>query len=124
TLVGIDYYVAEVCDPVEHSPGYLIDGFNMSNFVLPSYWVPELAEGPFDFLDTVPAPLTPYAGELMYTATNYQGSQNYVLVSSPRQPEVLDNIPQEILFSQRRPNDRNRGFLGDLHLLHLIEETD
>jgi len=124
TMISIDYFVAEVCDPVEHSPGYLIDGFNMSNFVLPSYWVPELAEGPFDFLDTVPAPLTPYAGELMYTATNSYGSQNYILSSSPYDPETLQHIPQEILFSSRRPNDRGRGRgnAGDLHLMHLIED--
>lgn len=58
----VDAYIREVCDPVQFTPGYVICGLNVSNFVLPSYWTNDLPEGPYDFLNTVQAPLVPFAG--------------------------------------------------------------
>jgi hypothetical protein len=59
----IDFYYNEVCDPVEYSPGYVIHDFNVANFVLPSYWEINLPAGPYDFLNTVLSPFTPFQGE-------------------------------------------------------------
>lgn len=94
----IDYYTGEVCDPVEFTPGYIINCLFVSNFVLPSFWVQNLTIGPFDFLDTVPGPFTPFAGQLTYIHTSDAGSQNYTLYSSPYDPEVLIRIPGRVIF--------------------------
>lgn len=51
----------EVCDPVQ-SGSYLVDGFTMSNFVLPSFFDPDDKDGPWDFLGQLSAPLACHAG--------------------------------------------------------------
>jgi hypothetical protein len=45
----------EVCDPVE-GDGYEIDGVQVSNFVLPSWFNPHMHTGPFDHLGKLTAP--------------------------------------------------------------------
>lgn len=78
----LNFYVHEVCDPVEFAPGYKIDGQWVSNFVLPSFWIWGREEGPFDFLDTVVAPLTPYAGLLQFFKFGPCGlAKNLIIVS-------------------------------------------
>lgn len=79
----IDLFVEEVCDPVEFTPGYLLCGLNVSNFVLPSYWVNGLSTGPFDFLNTVPAPFTPFQGEQSFAEVGLCGTEQFVEVSLP-----------------------------------------
>lgn len=81
---SVDFFSGEVCDPVEFNPGYLFCGLSVSNFVLPSYWVPGLKKGPFDFLNTVPAPLTPFTGEQDYYKAGCTGLELFSRVSLPR----------------------------------------
>jgi hypothetical protein len=62
---GQAFYFCEAADPVEGQPGYFshhagVD-YAMSNFVLPSYFVPN-APGPYDHGGYVHAPLTPAPG--------------------------------------------------------------
>lgn len=94
----LNFYVHEVCDPVEFAPGYKIDGEWVSNFVLPSFWIWGREEGPFDFLDTVVAPLTPYAGLLQFFKFGPCGvAKNLIIVSlsvdqggNPLDPFIVD----------------------------------
>ena len=53
-------YNLEVCDPVEHQV-YEINGFPVSDFVTPRFYL-NSASGPYNFLDTIPAPFTPAPG--------------------------------------------------------------
>ena len=80
----VDAFFNEVCDPVENAPGYRIDGISVSNFVLPSYWINDLATGPFDFQLTVPAPLTPFAGTQTFIQFGPCGGELLELVSVPQ----------------------------------------
>jgi hypothetical protein len=56
------HYVGETADPTEFAPGYKIDGVWVADFVLPSYWKREFEVGPYNFLDTIISPLSPYKG--------------------------------------------------------------
>lgn len=58
------FYEGEVCDPVEFTPGYVINDLFVADFVLPSWYVTTLTKGPFSFLETTTAPLTPQNGEI------------------------------------------------------------
>lgn len=78
----------EVCDPVSYNKGYKIDGLNVANFVLPSYWVNDLEQGPFDFLDTVQEPFTPYGGEQDLLVIEPCGTFDVFVISPP--PCVAD----------------------------------
>jgi hypothetical protein len=79
---SINEFINEVCDPVESTPGYVMCGYNVSNFVLPSYWT-YLSTGPYDFLNTVSAPFTPFAGEQSFIQVGPCGAENFVIVSLP-----------------------------------------
>lgn len=87
----IDFYSGEICDPVEFNPGYVIDDFNVANFVLPSWFVPNLGKGPFDFLNKTRRPFTPFEGEVNIIRANQTGdrlvSLDYVSAASdPKHP--------------------------------------
>jgi hypothetical protein len=56
-------YDYEACDPVE-ADGYMVNGVNLSNFVLPAWYVTG-RPGPYDFLGKLQAPLTIDAGGYM-----------------------------------------------------------
>lgn len=49
-------WAGEVCDAVENDH-YTIDGVEVSNFVLPSYFQPPKAKVPYDFLGKIVSPL-------------------------------------------------------------------
>ena len=55
-------YLPEICDPVQDpSQAYLINGYHVSNFVLPTFYEP--ARGlPFDHCNNLRAPLQPAPG--------------------------------------------------------------
>lgn len=74
------WYIAEVCDPVQDL-SYVIRGIFVSDFVLPSYWIITEARGPFSFLNTVPAALTPYSGVQNYVESSDCGTFNFTKTS-------------------------------------------
>jgi hypothetical protein len=76
-------FFQEVCDPVSFSRGYRRNGLNVANFVLPSYWVNDLPEGPFDFLNTVEEPLIPFSGEQDLILSFACGSLGVTITSPP-----------------------------------------
>ncbi len=95
-------FINEVCDPVEFTPGYVLDGLNVSDFVLPSFWLYNLETGPYSFLNTVPAPLTPFAGELSVAEFGCCEAENLLLYSNPPQygnPNIVYTIDLGPIFS-------------------------
>lgn len=105
----VNMYISEVCDPVMFSPGYTINNLYVSNFVLPSFWVPDLLVGPFDFLDTVPAPFTPYAGQLEFYKSDNQGTRLFKLVSEFSRPEHVVEIFIKTIFSCPGSNSKKQN---------------
>jgi hypothetical protein len=71
------FWIREVCDPVEaDADGYHIDIVLVSNFVLPSYFQPDLKlKPPFDFLHelTKPIPALRSGGYLSYVENGQVG---------------------------------------------------
>lgn len=62
-------YAYESCDPVEADElGYTIDGVQVSDFVLPAYFIPSIKHGPWDFKGhlTGPVPSMTPGGYLSY----------------------------------------------------------
>ncbi len=103
---SIDFYRAEVCDPVEFNPGYIIRGFNVANFVLPSWFVFGLAEGPYDFLNTTPASFTPFSGEISITRASATPGAHLVFfdkVSLPSNPTVVFFTAPTVIFPFSAP---------------------
>lgn len=64
--VGQQIYDLEICDPVEGAP-YLLDGVEVENFVLPSWFLPGSA-GPWDHAGVLTGPLQLAAGGYASTA--------------------------------------------------------
>lgn len=66
--IGGNQYICEVCDPVEaDADGFVLDGFHLSNFVLPAYFDPS-STGPWDFMKLLsgPCPALRPGGYLMW----------------------------------------------------------
>lgn len=92
--INYKLYINEVCDPVQFAnyQSKECPQLYLSNFVLPSYWNPYgLSFAPFDFLNTVTAPLTPFAGQQLYifTDTNPCTVEFFTSFSSPSDPSTI-----------------------------------
>lgn len=99
-LKSISFYIGEVCDPTDLFSGYIIDNFNVSNFVFPNFWVPTSAKRPFDFLNTIPAPLTPFGGTIPFLKIHEgTGIESWILLSPPTDPTQLIFLDPETLIS-------------------------
>lgn len=97
--------VTKVCTPVALTRGYTIPGHNVagnrlwvSDFVLPSFWIQGLAKGPFNFLNTVLAPFTPYAGFIGFLRSSATGTEIFTKESHPRDPEDVIVVDQGSVF--------------------------
>lgn len=122
-LEVIELYLGEVCDPVTFTPGYQIHDTYVADFVFPNFWVPTLQnQRPYNFLDTVTAPLTPYAGLLTFYALDRFGSQTFQLISPFNDPNnLLLNLVQ-ILFSCDPIAPQARD-LRRMHGVHPVPST-
>lgn len=89
-----DFYAMEAVQPVAGEV-YSNDGSNyVINFVLPSFWQQGSSSEPFDYLDTVPDPFTPWKGHVFFERFNATGQTNsrYYLISpqdNPSNPVLL-----------------------------------
>lgn len=104
-LVSLDMYLGEVCSPVGLTRGYTISGHNLaedrlwvSDFVLPAFWIQGLDRGPFNFLNTVLAPFTPYAGFIGFLRSSETGTEIFTKESFPKDPEEVIVVDQGAVF--------------------------
>ncbi len=67
---AVAFVIREVADPVENSE-YAWGGVALSNFVLPSWFIPGSA-GPWDYLGQLKAPLTLLPGGYVAYTTDFQ----------------------------------------------------
>lgn len=70
-------YAREVCDPVENGM-YEMNGQQVSNYVLPSWFDPESTKGPWDKMSQAPGPFQLASGGYM-VVRNEPGSEQQVL---------------------------------------------
>lgn len=85
----------EVCDPVEDD-GYKIDGVEVSNFVLPSWFQdPKAAKGPFDYLGKLSAPLAMTPGGYLSYTTDLKHWRQDVSEAKARTPRLYQRAGQE-----------------------------
>ncbi len=101
-ITNINAFSNEVCDPFQYSPGYRLCDLNVANFALPSFWVNDLATGPYDFLSTTSAPFTPFAGEIDSIQFGPCGAESYTIISLPTSlgnPSMLELVDNGPIFS-------------------------
>ncbi len=105
TFVGSTAFFAyEVADPIEGDGGYKIDNIQVSNFVLPSWFVDGTADK-YDYLNTLDAPFTISSGG---TLSYFRAIGNWQDVTSNQLlPKVYPKFSRG--FKRRKRTDPNYG---------------
>lgn len=99
-LFNLEMYQTFPVSPVGNNPGYLVNCTNVENFALPSFWDSTgLATGPFDFLETTSAPLTPFQGRIFFFRMTDSGTDQFRLISPFNDPTNLQTVFLGHLFS-------------------------
>jgi hypothetical protein len=103
--VPTTFYSAEVCDACEDDQfAYRINGVLVSDFVLPSWFMPGIA-GPYDFMNHVTAPFQLLAGGYISVldVTTRNGWQQLQAEKAPAHPNTRSNRRLEL---RRKPKSQ------------------
>ena len=106
-----DFYSMEIVQPVEFQV-YTSDNHHyFVDFVLPSFWQQSASKGPFDYLNTVPSPFTPWKGHIFFERFNATGqtNQGYYNISPQNNPSnhILISIGKVLHSSPVLPHYSN-----------------